>query len=329
MKRCIVLACILILLTGILVIAKSPHNHPNNPMSLYTMNNGTLATTMFTSMSEWWNYQDYPLCIWQPFSANDNLLYLGDFWACNNEHADCSPEGYPDVSGWVNVNGSAGLYRPGQPGWPTSEPVYSDHDTLAFFTDHGRIGLQVKRHTMMWNGALDADYFIVQYAVTNMTASTLTDLYIGRMDDFDLVGMGSTYMDNVIGSNQVDKTVWSRDRLDFPIHCWVGLQGLSFNITGMNYWDILSDPHSEAGVIARMHGQWWLPISTAGDWRLLAVFGPFSLTAGTTRNFTFAIAFGSDYNDMLANLNRARTRYQQGSPQVETTTLGLIKGIYH
>jgi len=97
----------------------------------------------------------------------------------------------------------------------------------------------------------------------------------------------------------------------------------------MNYWDIYSDPHSEAGVIARMHGQWWLPISTAGDWRLLAVFGPFSLTAGTTRNFTFAIAFGSDYNDMLANLNRARFRYQQGSPQVETTTLGLIKGIYH
>jgi len=71
---------------------------------------------------------------------------------------------------------------------------------------------------MMWNGALDADYFIVQYAVTNMTASTLTDLYIGRMDDFDLVGMGSTYMDNIVGSNQVDKTVWSRDRLNFPIH---------------------------------------------------------------------------------------------------------------
>lgn len=326
MKRLIVFSCILILLTGVYVIAKSPVNHPNNPMSQYTMDNGFLATTMFSSMFEY--AEDGPTCRWQPFDPTNSLLYMGDFWACNNEHAVCSPEGYPS-GGWVNMNGSDGLYRPGQPGWPPGEPIYSDHDTLAFFTDLGRIGLQVKRHSMMWNGALDADYFILQYAVTNTTTSSLVDLYIGRMSDYDLVGMGSTYWDNIVGSSQVDKVVWSRDRLDFPFNCWVGMQGLSFNLTGMNYWDIYSDPSSQADIIALMQGQWWLPISTAHDWRVVAVHGPFGLSAGTTRYFTFAIAFGTNYNDMITNLNRARTRYQQVTPQVETTTLGLIKGLYH
>ena len=328
MRSYLALICVALLLVGLFAIAKSPYPTPNMPMTQYTMDNGTLAHTMTSNLFEEGDQATYPpwSCLWRPFNASQSLLYHGDLWFCNNIRADCSPEGetYGD---WVNINGSSGLYRPGDAGWPSGEPVLSEHDTLAFFNDHSRIGVDVKRHSLMWDNSLDADYCILQYFITNTTSSTLTDLYVARFDDFDLVGMGSGYMDNVVGSDAASKTTWSRDNLYSP-NCWVGLRGMNFDFTGMNYWNIYQDPGSESEIIDLMHGGYWPDASTANDWRMLAIYGPFTLTPGTTRNFSIAIAFGINYGDMMSNLNRAKSRYQQGTPEVEPTTLGRIKGIY-
>ncbi len=333
MKRYTALVCVVLLLVGLAALAKSPLHHtkssPNFPMAYYTMNNNTLAHSMLAMMFE--SSDLYPECRWQPFSTVNSLLYQGDLWigkSSSPQNIVCSPEGWPSIQGWINSNGPNGLYRPGDTGWPVGEPVLSEHDTYAIYGDHSRIGVEVKRHTAMWNNPLDADYFITKFYVHNVSGSTLTSLWFGRFFDFDLVGMGSSYMDNVIGSDQSDYTVWIRDRLSSP-QCWVGTRGLNFNLSGMNRWDIWSDPGDISAFLALLTNPSWMTVSTANDWRSLAIYGPFSLGPGETREFSLATAFGSSEADMDANLNRAGDRYDNPDLVVETSTLGLIRSMYH
>jgi hypothetical protein len=329
MKKIIPLIGIALVLFGVYSFAKSRNQSSNMPASSYTMDNGTTAHTILSYSYE--ESDDYIEGLWRPYDASARTMYFGDFWVCKmsgTPRAVYTLEGYELYTGWHNADGISGLWRPGEAGWPAGEPVMSDHDTCATFTDQDVIGLQVIRHSMMWDAGIDSDYFINGYWLKNTTSSSISGFYVGRYIDFDFIGGGDSYMDNVCGSDAATHTIWMRNKLTNPT-CWVGIRGMNFAITGGNGLDIYHEPGDESGVIFVLTNGFWFPTAGPNDFRIVADYGPFTLSAGETKYFSFATAWGDSQADMNANLDRAKVRYDQSAVRVEPTTLGLIKGLYH
>jgi hypothetical protein len=328
MKKIIPLIGIALVIFGVYSFAKSRNQSPNFPASYYTMDNGTTAHTL-TSYS----YEDggnYITGLWRPYDSSARTVYFGDFWVCKTSgtpRAVYTLEGYTLFPGWHNLDGINGLWRPSDAGWPAGEPVMSDHDTCATFTDEDIIGLQLIRHSMMWDAGIDADYFINGYWLKNTTTNSISGFYIGRFIDFDFTANGDSYMENVCGSDQSTHTVWMRNKLTNPT-CWVGIRGMDFVATGGNYADIVHEPSGESSVINFLTSGYWFPTSTPDDYRIMAIYGPFTLNAGETKYFSFATAWGDSQVDMNANLDCAKVRYDQSAVRVEPTTLGRIKTLY-
>jgi len=84
----------------------------------------------------------------------------------------------------------------------------------------------------------------------------------------------------------------------------------------------------EQWVITELTNGGWPGESGPNDWFIMPICGPFSLAPGETKGFSFATAFGSTYADMVANLDRAKQRYDDAAICVEPTTLGRIKTLY-
>jgi len=164
MKKMISIMGVVLVLFGIYALAKTHSSSSNFPSTHYTMDNGTTAHTILA-----FDYEDsneYTTGLWRPYDASANTIYYGDIWVCKTSgtpRAVYTVEGYTTYPGWHNLDGNSGLWRPGEAGWPAGEPVMSDHDTCATFSADGIIGLQLIRHSMMWDAGIDADYFINGY----------------------------------------------------------------------------------------------------------------------------------------------------------------------
>jgi len=325
LRKYIGLIIVVLLFASLMAISKGRPPQPNWTPDYCWMDNGTLAHSLANYMLEF-EYFPYLCCEWRPYEPNYSQLYQGDLWVCitggiNKAVFDESDFGWIPFGQWQNH-----ISQKGDPDWPSSIPIMSDHDTYVGTSDEGYIGLEAYRHSLMWDSPADADYFIHIYTIKNVSGSTLNNLYISRFCDFDLMRPGVSYMDNVCGSDFATQTVWMRDR-QTNANCWVGMRRLNGNLSSVNHWDIFNDP-TESQIIDRMVNGYWFPETTSYDWRILATFGPFSLVQGATLDFTIATAFGSSYADMMANLNRAKYRYDGAATIVEPTTLGRIKGLY-
>jgi hypothetical protein len=329
MKRFILVFVIALFLISVNALSKTGNQTTNFPMNSYTMDNGTTAHTILS-----YSYEDgsnYINGIWRPYSSLFNTIFFGDFWACKTSgtpHAVYTPEIYLPQTRWHNIDGVSGLWRPGEAGWPAGEPVMSDYDTCATFTDQDLIGLQLIRHSMMWNGSEDADYFINGYWLKNTTSSQISNCYVARIIDFDFMGDGDSYLTNVCGTEASTQTVWMRNKLTNPT-CWAGIRCLNFTVSGGNYAVRNTLPSSESGVIAFITSGSWFATFGPQELKIIAICGPFTLNAGETKYFSFATAWGTSQEDMNANLDRAKVRYDQSAIRVEPTTLGMIKGLYH
>jgi hypothetical protein len=106
---------------------------------------------------------------------------------------------------------------------------------------------------------------------------------------------------------------------------------LNFTVTGVKCGNSYSGPASQfqSWVYSQLTSGSWPGESGPNDWFIMPICGPFSLAPNESKGFSFATAFGSTYSDMMANLNRAKYRYDGAATIVETTTLGMIKSMYH
>jgi len=335
MRKYLSIAVVVLLISSLYLFAKLPFSRPNMPYASYVMDNGTTIQYVTFAMWEFNNYFPEFVGVWRPYDTFYPTIYGADLWVCHinsPSHADyASIYESPPNNWWINEHGEDGLYRPGNPNWPSNVAVMSPHDTWASFTDVGHIGLWVGRQTMMWDGAADADYFIESYWVKNITSITLSNLYLGRYCDFDFMGQGESYMGNISGSDLATRTVWMRNR-QFNPTVWAGMRGLNFTVTNVKCSQPLGDfvtwDQFEQWEISQLTSGSWPGESGPNDWFILPICGPFSLAPDETKGFTFATAFGSTYADMMANLNRAKYRYDGAATIVEPTTLGRIKGLY-
>ncbi len=327
MKRFVLVSTVALLVISINALSKTGNQSTNFPLNSYTMDNGTTAHTLLSASYECF---DYIVGLWRPYDTSSGTMYFGDFWVCKTSgtpHAVYTLEGYLQ-SGWHNIDGASGLWRPGDGGWPAGEPVMSDHDTCATFTDLDVIGLQLIRHSMMWNAGIDSDYFINGYWLKNTTSQSIPGIYVGRYIDFDFTGDGDSYMDNVCGTDEATHTVWMRNQMTNPT-CWAGIRCLNYPVSGGNYAVRSAGPTNESGVITFMTSGSWFATFGPDDLKIIAICGPFTLNAGETKCFSFATAWGDSQADMNANLDRAKVRYDQSAVRVEPTTLGRIRGLYH
>jgi hypothetical protein len=326
MRKYLAAIVIIMLLASLIALSKSRPPQPNWTPDYYEMDNGVLASAVANYMFEF-DYYNYTCCEWRPYQPNYGQLYEGDLWVCVTGGINKALyDGLPDLAWLPFGQWTSHISLAGDPTWPPDIPVMSDHDTYVGTSDQGYIGLEAYRHSLMWDSPADADYFIYIYTLKNVSGNTLNNLYIARFCDFDLMRPDVSYLSNVCGSDFTSRTLWMRDR-QTNANCWVGMRQLNGNLNTVNHWDIYNDP-VESQIISYIVNGYWFPETGANDWRILATYGPFSLAQGATMDFTVATAFGSSYADMMANLNRAKYRYDGAAVLVEPTTLGMIKGLY-
>jgi serine protease len=194
-----------------------------------------------------------------------------------------------------------------------SEPGVSDQDGVALFNDGSAtnpIGIHVTQRSYAWAFPPDDDYVIVEAKVQNMTSNILYSMYIGIFLDWDV----GPYIQNRAGWDAISGTGWMSNPVFPSPH--VGIARVDGDPTSyrvvnndlviytQGFPDNIKYQYLSGGIVVD-YGD------TDGDWSQLIGAGPFTLSPGDTTTAAYAIGAGDDLQDLIQNLEAARSKYAQ------------------
>ncbi len=236
--------------------------------------------------------------------GNSSNLFIGSFWAgtsadyvCNRDYEGLGEE----TSEWLvsNDKDDNGRVRDSS----TTADRQSFH---AIFHDGGHpnpMPLQVEQTSVALREPPNDDFVILQYTLTNQGDTPVSDLYVGVFCDFDVNEEGAD-----LGSSDVDRNL-----------------AYIFNGVGPFYGVALLDTASAANVtmvnnptyvyaesrindqdkFKLLSGEVSVPVARTGDdWSLL-VSAVLDLEPGASQTVSFAMVYGENKADLLANTDAA------------------------
>lgn len=187
--------------------------------------------------------------------------------------------------------------------------VVSNQDGSTVFSDSSapatnRIGVQVNQFSYEFSDPANDDYIIVRYDIRNLTASTISNLYIGQFFDWDI----ADYNQNRTGydASRSLAYAWDGSSTTAP---YLGMRALG-GVAGvrglLNISSITLDRASKWNWISGGTGT-----STVGPGDIHSVIssGPFSIASGSIRRVAFALVGGDNLASMQANADAANQKW--------------------
>jgi hypothetical protein len=245
-------------------------------------------------------------------------LFVGSFWAgtdveyiCNRDYFGVYPgvetlewEVVEDPNGRVKDLTTAG-----------DEQMFS-----AIFSDSGHAApkpLTVVQNSYAYADGPDNQFVILEYTLTNGSASSIFNLYTGVFCDFDIGDSGA----NVGGSDSALNVTWINGGTgDTGPYFGIALLGdadTATNLTLINNPTYVYDTSSiEDGMKMRhLRGNISLPsTNTPDDWSAVTSKAVNLDANGGTATVAYALVVGNDLPELLANVEAANAAYSPASP---------------
>ncbi len=281
----------------------------------YVTQSGNNITLTITSKGNL-GFNDYPTNIEGQgfeYSGGPNLLFEGALITGDspNNISDAArglDQNYEDTS--FKVLQHISLKVPG--------PIAAQQ-TLGTFNDdnagRSKMGITTKFQSYTYSNSPNQNFIILRYDFTNNSDSTILNYYAGLFFDWDMVE----------ASGDSDLTAYDyTGNLGYVYHeggnpnTWVGTALISSNNYG--YYGTLNDGSN--GGINIYDGftpaEKWEAISSGigkaqagpGDISEVTSSGPYTIAPGQTIDVGFAIAAGSNLNDLRTDITYARSAYQ-------------------
>lgn len=240
-------------------------------------------------------------------------LFIGSFWAgtgpeyvCNRDYEGLGDE----VSEWVVSTDKDDIGRVRDDSSGDNRQVYH-----AVFHDGGHevpLPLRVEQTSVALRNPPDDDFVILEYNLTNEGETPITGLYTGVFCDFDV---GDSMED--LGSSDPDRNLAYIFQGTGP---FFGVALLDTSATAhATMIDNQTYVYGESRINDQdkfdlLSGAISVPVArTAGDWSLL-VSTAVDLDPGECRRVAFAMLYGEDRDDLLANTDAALAAYDPQEP---------------
>ncbi len=189
--------------------------------------------------------------------------------------------------------------------------VVANQDGSTVFSDSSapgtnRIGLKVEQYSYAYTDPDNDDYVIVRYDIRNLTAATISNLFVGQFFDWDIANYGTNRTE--YDSTRSLAYSWDQNTPGAP---WVGLRALdsAASVRGLvNNGSITPDRASKWAWISGGTSQ-----AAVGPADIHSVIssGPFTIDPGGMRRVGFAAIGGADYPTLQANADFARAKWSQ------------------
>ena len=254
-----------------------------------------------------------------PSGGDNNLYQCGLIVATDSTHVS---DGVVNLISMVDEDF---VVAPGGNLTHYTRGMIGDVETFSRFADdHANhpLGIVVEQRTASFVGAADAQYVIIEYAISNKSSATISNAYVGLYCDWDFPwGQGSD-----------DRTGFSRDyglgymwRSGPVPNSYRGTAVL--NPEGVRtYWAMpnagtIYDPITQNGIVSEAakyrfltHGIVDTASETKYDQSYCIATGPFTLAPGATDTACFVMLGGANLNALKTAVLSARAHYRQATP---------------
>ncbi len=191
-------------------------------------------------------------------------------------------------------------------------PGTSDQDGFITFSDSAaapanQIGLQVKMHSYAWSDPADSKYIILQYALTNITTSTISNVYAGVFLDWDL-GSATANYSRYDASRSLG---YAYDGDPAGQRVYVGIRALDSAASFRSLVNTSSLDLSRAGKWDWISNGFKATDAGPADIHHVISSGPYTLGPGFTKSVAFALVAGdSSLANIQQNADAAKARWR-------------------
>ncbi len=251
-------------------------------------------------------------------------LFVGSFWAgtsatyiCNRDYNGLGSENFEWIVSDSDPNGRV----------RDLGPTGSDETFHAVFTDGGHaspLPLMVEQNSMSFSTAPDNTFVILEYRLTNNSASAIPAMYTGVYCDFDI---GEDSSRNMGGTDATRNLTY----LNAPLGDFYGIVllggGTPANLTVVNnpLYVYPTSAVTDADKFDLLTGTLSHPIGKVNDdWSMLTS-SVMSLDAdGGQGVVVYALVYGQDLNDLKDNADAAIAAYNPVAPVTRETPIKLF-----
>jgi len=287
--------------------------HSGNDISLTVTGKGTLGFNDYPSNMQGTGFT---------YLNSSNLLFEGALMI-----ASSAAKVLDAARGSGEASGQNEDFDPVQPFRIVSENNDLVHGT-AEFNDNGagagKLGIDVVLNSYTFTDDSSRNYIILKYSIINNSADIISNLYPGLYFDWDIAGGADDLTAYDSGENF--GYVYNGSNQNFP---WVGTGIISR--TGYGFWGInnsggdggfsIYDGFSDAEKFQSLASGIGKLQAGPGDVSFVVSTGPLNIGPSDTINAAFAVAAGSNLNELRTAISNARIKYRNF---VNDTTGGEI-----
>jgi subtilisin family serine protease len=235
-----------------------------------------------------------------PVDANG--LYIGSFWGATSNNYICNHDYDEGSYDWVVRLDPTGRVK-------DLGDVVSDQDFVAVFDDAGHFApkdVTVTQESFAWADAPNDDFVVLRYTVHNGGATALNDYYAAVFCDFDIGDASANYAGT--GAPRRVASVYTHSTLPYYGITQLGDTPVS-NLYCVNNPDevypsgYITDNTKFRiidGFLSRPSG------SSGDDWSVVNASGPVDIPAGEEAVFAWALVWGVNEADFVANIDAAQ-----------------------
>ncbi|MBU1073067.1 T9SS type A sorting domain-containing protein, partial [bacterium] len=232
----------------------------------------------------------------------ENGLYLGSFWGGNSNNYICNHDYDEGSYDWAVTLDPTGRVK-------DLGGVISDQDYLAVYDDSGHFAprsVNVTQESFAFADAPNDDFVVLRYTVHNGDVADLLNYYAAIFCDFDIGDAGA----NIAWTGAPRRVSYMYASSALPHY---GITQLGTTTVANLY--CVSNPDEVYpngyiidntkmriinGFLSRTTG------STPADWSVVNASGPVDILSGEDAVFVWALVWGVDQADFLANVDAAQ-----------------------
>ena len=255
-----------------------------------------------------------------------SALFIGSLWGGVNVQYICNRDfdgtaGAPDIGEWeVQEDPNGRMQNLGAAG--------SDQTFISTYTDSGHESARdvlVEQTSLAWATPPDNDFVIIEYHLTNNGSLSMPTYWAGMFTDWD-VGDSAA---NRGGVDEDRQLIWIREATDGPHYGTMLVGDAPFqNVTFIHNPTYIYPLESidDGNKVRFLRGIWSFQVTpTADDWSSMVSAGPLSFMAGQDITVAFAMVYGENEADLLANADAAAAAYNPGTPVSENLPIKVFQ----
>jgi serine protease len=186
--------------------------------------------------------------------------------------------------------------------------IISHQDGYAWFSDSlapttNRLGIRIDEHSYAYSDPDDDDYVIARFDLTNLTGSTVSNLYIGLFFDWDI----ANYATNRTGYDGARSLAYAWDN-NTPSAPYIGVRALDSAASARGLVNS-GLTISRAAKFSWISGGFSQTAVGPGDIFFVISSGPYTIPAGGKQMVGFALLGGTDLAELQTHADAARAKW--------------------